>query len=291
MENNLQKENSFKIVGKLTHADVKCATSAKTGQNYVSATATIQSAVNGATYEYEVAFYSSEKKADGSVSKLYATYSKLDELEGHKVEVTGSLRENRYFSAKSNEMCSKQELAGRFIKGIADATPDEGSWILSGFLLKPVAERTNKNNEVYRYDVSMGQANYKGDSMSQYTFHIDPVNREIYKAVSSYTAGQTFRLQGILAFTVETITKSSNEEGGFGEPIVRTYTNRQKNFYITGGSGVIKDDTAYDTPTAKELVAAYKAHDAEIMETAKSRNQASAVEVNNTITSRQESLI
>lgn len=290
MENNLQKENSFKIVGKLTHADVKCATSAKTGQNYVSATATIQSAIKGATYEYEVEFYSAEKKADGTASKLYTLYSKLAELEGHKVEATGSLRENRFFS-KSNEMCSKQELAGRFIKGVADATLDEGSWIFSGFLLKPVAERTDKNNEVYRYDVSMGQANYKGDSMSQYVFHIDPVNREVYKAVSSYTAGQTFRLKGILAFTVETITKSSNEEGGFGEPIVRPYPNRHKNFYITGGSGVIKDDTAYDTPTAKELVAAYKAHDAEIMETAKSRNQASAVEVNNTITSRQESLI
>ena len=143
-ETKLQHVNTFKIVGRLIKAEVKLDTSSKTGQPYCSATATIQSIINGINCEYEVNFYASQMTGAGKVSTLYTAYSKMNELEGHKVEISGSIRENRYFSTTLNQLVSTQELAGRFIKGVSETTSDDATWEMSGFIAKNLVEKKNK---------------------------------------------------------------------------------------------------------------------------------------------------
>ena len=284
-----QRQNNFKIIGRLIKADVKLGTSAMSGQAYASVKSIVQSNINGETFEYEIDFYSAQLTSQGKPSALYTSYAKMADLEGKKVEISGYLRENRYFSNKLNQMSSAQELAGRFIKGVPESVSDESTWELSGFIAKTLTEKINKKGEVYRYDLALAQSNYGGNSISMFTLHIDPSRRDIVGAVSGYEVGQTIQLNGTLNFKVETVTSESKSEGGFGTGVTRTYTNRQKNFFITGGSAAIKDETAYDSATISDLVSNYKARDVELSEKAQSRT--SAAEVTPTVTKKQTSLI
>lgn len=288
-ETKLQRTNSFKVVGRLIHADVKLGNSTKNGQPYVSATATVQSVIDGINCEFEIDFYASQMTGAGKISALYTQYTKLGELEGRKVEITGSIRENRYFSSTLNQMISAQELAGRFVKGVAESVADEGTWEMSGFVAKTLVERTNKREEVYRYDLTLAQSNYSGSAISMYVLHVDPSRRDIIAGVEAYEVGQTVKLNGNLIFKVETTTKET-KEGGFGKGVVRTYTNRQKNFFIEGGSDPIKDESKYDGGTISELISAYKARDVELSEKGKSKS-APAAEEAPIVTKKQTSLI
>lgn len=289
-ETKLQRINSFKVVGRLIKADIKQGTSTKTGQPYVSVTATVQSVINGVNNEFEIDFYASQMTGAGKVSALYTSYSKMNELEGKKVEITGSIRENRYFSTTLNQIVSGQELAGRFVKGVAESSQDDAKWEMSGFIVKTLVEKVNKKEEVYRYDLTLAQANYSGSSISMYVLHVDPSRKDIIKGVEGYEVGQTVRLNGSLNFKVETVTSEVNNEGGFGEAIVRTFTNRQKNFFINGGSAPINDESKYQGSEISNLISDYKARDVELSDKARSAAPA-AVENTPTVTKKQTSLI
>lgn len=291
METKFQNKNEFKVVGRLTKATLKTGKSTRTGQEYVSATAVVVSNVNGVDNEYEITFFANQMTADNKVSALFTSYSKMPELEGKKVEIKGTLRENRFFSSSLNQIVSTQELSGRFIQGVPESAVDEGSWLISGFIAKSLVEKTNKNGEVYRYDLTVAQTNYDGKSLSMYTLHINPIHRNIVAALEKYEVGQTLRLNGSLNFKTEVVTVEDKNEGGFGGPVYKTYTNRQKNYFIEQGSAPIVDETKYDSMTISDLISAYKAKDVELMEKGKTNSEPVAVEKNQTITKRQTSLI
>lgn len=123
----LQRNNNFTIIGRLTKADVKLGISTITGGGYASVKATIQSVIEGETFEYDVSFYTRQTTSKGEPSKLYLTYADMASMEGKKVEVSGHLRENRYFATKRDQIVSKQELDGRFIRAVRDDEADKAN--------------------------------------------------------------------------------------------------------------------------------------------------------------------
>lgn len=291
MENKLFRTNTFKVVGRLLNTDVRTGTLKSNGQEYISIDVTVQSTIGGKNNEFEISLFANKLTKDGKPSQLYTSYSKLPELVNKKVEISGDIRENRYFSSNLNQIISTQQLNGRWVRGVADSSADEATYELGGFIVKSLVERQNKAGEVYRYDLTIAQSNYAGNGLSMYTLHVDPSRRDILAGVEGYNVGDTVRLNGSLNFTVETVTAASNNDGGFGEPVTRTYTNRQRSFFIEGGSAPIQDDTAYDNVTIKTLIDAYKANDVAL--TAKgstSTSTAPAVE-DAPVTRRQTSLI
>lgn len=291
MENKLFRTNTFKVVGRLLNTDVRTGTLKSNGQEYISIDVTVQSTIGGKNNEFEISLFANKLTKDGKPSQLYTSYSKLPELLNKKVEISGDIRENRYFSSNLNQIISTQQLNGRWVRGVADSSADEATYELGGFIVKSLVERQNKAGEVYRYDLTIAQSNYAGNGLSMYTLHVDPSRRDILAGVEGYNVGDTVRLNGSLNFTVETVTAASNNDGGFGEPVTRTYTNRQRSFFIEGGSAPIQDDTAYDNVTIKTLIDAYKAND--VVLTAKgstSTSAAPAVE-DAPVTRRQTSLI
>lgn len=289
-ENKLFRTNSFKVVGTLASAEVKTGV-AKSG-GYVSVDAVITAVIDGVNNEYQIGFYASETTKEGKHSKLYDTYVGLPELLNKKVEITGEIRENRYWSTNLGQLISTQLLSGRWVKGVPASTADEGSYEIGGFIGRQITERKNKNDEVYRYDVTVGQSNFNGDGMSIFTLHINPDNREILNGVESYEIGETVKLKGKLAFTVETKTEA-DPNSGFGEPMMRTYTNRQRNFYIIGGSnpGAISGDEAYTPAVVKQLKEAYDKRDVELQSSAKTEAPTAPVVNEAPVTRRQTSLL
>ena len=294
-ENKLLRENSIKIVGKLTDAQATTGNRKDNGQGYISVDATIESVINGVTNEYKVNFYASQLTKDNKPSKLYESYSKLPEMIGRKVEVDGEIRENRYWSANLNQLISTQLLAGKFVKGVVVSAVDTATFVVGGFLVKTPVEKRNKNDEVYRYDVTLGQSNYAGNGMSMITLHINPNDRQVVSGVESlYNVGDTVQFTGSLVFKTEVVTVA-DENTAFGAPVTKTYTNRQSNFYIEGGSNPIADDRAYSSDVVSTLISAYKAHDVELQNAASTKapatNSAPVSNAAPTVTKRQTSLI
>ena len=294
-ENKLLRENSIKIVGKLTDAQATTGNRKDNGQGYISVDATIESVINGVTNEYKVNFYASQLTKDNKPSKLYESYSKLPEMIGRKVEVDGEIRENRYWSANLNQLISTQLLAGKFVKGVVESAVDTATFVVGGFLVKTPVEKRNKNDEVYRYDVTLGQSNYAGNGMSMITLHINPNDRQVVSGVESlYNVGDTVQFTGSLVFKTEVVTVA-DENTAFGAPVTKTYTNRQSNFYIEGGSNPIADDRAYGSDVISTLISAYKAHDVELQNAASTKapatNSAPVSNAAPTVTKRQTSLI
>lgn len=287
-ENKLFRQNSFKIVGTLVSADVKTGVGKNGG--YVSVDTIITSDFDGKNHEYQVGFYANETTKEGAHSKLYDTYVALKNLEGSKVDVSGEIRENRYFSSNVGQLISTQLLSGKWVKSVPVTTANEATYELGGFLGRQVTEKKNKQDEVYRYDVVIGQSNYNGDNMSIFTLHINPTDMEILRGVEGYSIGDTVKLKGILAFTVETKTEI-DPNSGFGEPMMRTFTNKQRNFYITSGSNPIEGDSAYDSVTIRTLKEAYDKRDVELMNAAKTTTATAPVVNEAPVTRRQTSLL
>lgn len=289
---DLVKTNSFKVVGRLVSQNLQVAHRKDNGAGYISGTAVVESQLDGAKNEFEVSFYANEKTAKGEVSALFTSYSKLQELVGKKVEITGNLQESRFWSKNNNQMVSSQRLSGRFVHGVAETTNDEGTFELGGFVVEGLKEKLNKNNEIYRYDLTLGQANYKGDSLNRYVVHVNPVDTEIVNGVRGYNVGQTVTVYGDLRFIVTEVRSERKNEGGFGEPVVRVYTNKQHNFFVTSGTAPVMsvEQGMYSSEMIRNLVAAYKARDVELAEKGKD-SKTEEVEVSTYVSSKQASLI
>lgn len=289
-ENKLFRTNDFKVVGTLVSAEVTAGNRSSDGAAYISVDATVTSVIDGKTNEYQIGFYANQLTQEGKTSKLYETYSKLPELINKKVEISGEIRENRFWSKNAGQLVSTQLLSGKWVKGVAVTTVDEGTFSLGGFVAKSIIEKRNKEDEIYRYDVTIAQSNYNGDNMNVFTIHVDPNDREIVAGVEGYQLGDTVKLIGKLAFYVETVTVE-DKNSGFGAPMTRTFTNKQRNFYITSGSNPLSDESAYDQDAISKLSNAYKAKDIELANNAKLEAPAAPVTNAAPVSKRQTSLI
>ena len=213
---------------------------------------------------------------------------------GRKVEIDGEIRENRYYSSNLNQLISTQLLAGKFVKGVVESAVDTATFVVGGFLVKTPVERRNKKDEVYRYDVTLGQSNYAGNGMSMITLHINPAHVDIVRGVEGlYNVGDTVQFTGSLVFKTEVVTVE-DENTAFGAPVTKTYTNRQSNFYIEGGSNPLSDERAYSSDVVKSLIDSYKANDVKLQSAVSSTPVASAAPAANAtpvVTKRQTSLI
>ena len=291
---NLLKTNTFKIVGKLTAAEVEQKTKTTDGSTYVIVNAVVVSNIGGVENDYEVSFYANQLTADKKISTLFSQYVKMPDLIGKKVEVSGSIRSNRFYSARTDQMANAQTLSGRFIHGVADSIEDSAIFEVGGFLVSALTEKKNKQNEIYAYEVGMGVANYSEDNMSLIILHIRPNDREIINGLKNYQVGDTFTLNGSLNFITTVVTQEDSGEGGFGQKVVRTFTNKQKNFWVEGGSAKVSDpEEAYSSALVRTLTSAFKAKDVEIQNNAKTNAKPTAAPVEDApvITNRQAGLI
>ena len=287
----LYRENEFKVVGTLVSADNKIGARKSDGLGYIVTTAVVKVEVAGQkNRDFEITFKSNEKTTAGQPNKLYETYSKLPNLQGKKVEISGEIKESRFWSNNTGQIISVQKLEGKWVKGALPTEPDEASFIVGGFIARELQEKKNKDNEIYRYDLMIGQETYADSGVLQMlTLHVNPTAAEVVRGVKNYQAGQTVKLKGSLDWYTEVITRE--EDSAFGK-ITKTYPNTYKNFYIEAGSNPLKEsDGAFDSATISSLIEAYKAKDATLMQSAASTAPEQPVVNEAPVTKRQTSLI
>ena len=130
--------------------------------------------------------------------------------------------------------------------------------------------------------------------MSMFVVSARPTDADIIKGLQSmYHAGDTVLVNGTLDWTVETVTRASDNVG-FGSGAVHTFTNRTRSFWVKGGSPVVakEDDGMYSQSLIRDLIGAYKAKDVELAEKAKDGNGGNDdVEEKPVVSARQTSLI
>lgn len=268
------KQNQINIVGILSKAEVKLGKMKEKGNDYVSVKAEVVSTFDGVDHTYEIEFFSSAVKADGKENKLYSIYSKMNELEGQTVQVSGSLRENLFYSSKTKEVSSSIKLIGRFINAAPSNTPHAGTFTLGGVILTTLGERTNKNQEIYKYDFKLGQANYNENNLSAFVVSVKPDAHDIIKGIrAQYPIGTAVSIHGVLDFIV-TENTVEDKNIAFGQPVFRVYRNYSKNLYMTGGSKPLTDpEEIYAPDVLSELCAAYKEAQREVKENAKAAEE------------------
>ena len=101
---DLLRTNSIKVVGRLKSQDLKIGNRKDNGAGYISGNAIIISNLDGRDCEFEISFYAAQKTKEGKDSQLFTSYSKMGELVGKKIEVTGDIRESRFFSKNADQI-------------------------------------------------------------------------------------------------------------------------------------------------------------------------------------------
>lgn len=269
MSTTIERTNRFEINGTLKDATVKEGRSKKTGSAFVTADLIMTSVINGVENEFTISFIANELDANKKPNRMYSALLHVKENVGTKLKVIGRIEENRYWSKKNSAIASYKRLRGSFFnKNTEDA--DSATFELGGFIVKEASERRNKENQIYKYTIDLGQADYKGTSLSVFTLDIDPNHADVVHGVASYKMKDTVVFNGSLNFLV---TKKEVEDtnSAFGQPIVRVYTNRTSNFFITGGSKpIVEEGRKYTDDIINDLVSDYKAKAEEITFNAKS---------------------
>jgi hypothetical protein len=280
---NMSKENINKIsiTGTIVETRLKDGIATKgdnVGKHYISGEIIIKSILDGVENLFPVSLYSFEVTADKQPSKLYASYKSIMENGiGRRVTINGSLQENRFWSAKKAEILTSQRISGRFINDAKSGVADNAIFEFSGFVGRNLLEKKNKDGITYLYELTVGQANYKGTSANLFRFNVDPKESAIVKIISEkYTAGTTIHINGKMRFITVQHTfqnEEENEKTLFGDKPVVTSVLTNKYFYIAHGDEPITGDTAYTVDDIKAYKDAIAAHDIEIQAKAKSNGE------------------
>lgn len=262
----MERTNKIYVIGTLSQVkDIRVGE--KDGIEWVAGTAVVTSGSN----EIEFKFYSSEKTKAGKDNSRYANYIGLDTRVGERVKVNGELSGRLWYNEGQGQVINFNELSAGFFNAAKPTEEDVATFEFSGFVVKPLYERLNKDEKLIAYEMEIGQANFNGDNMQIVKFSVDKDSSKIISAISSsYHKGATVAINGIIKY--EVTVEEKVEEVAFGDPIVKTYQNTRKSFVITGGKQVITDEgLAYSPAAIANLEVAYKKYVEDLEKDAKAK--------------------
>jgi hypothetical protein len=267
------KINKVYVVGTMAEVKTQVRTS-DSGKTYINGSIVVKTTVNGVENLVELKVLAFEKKTDGTDNKQFASYKLLDGMLGKKVRVSGRLQEGTMIN-QSGEIIHFNEIYANFVNAAKAEDVECSTFEYSGFVVKPLYERKNKDDELLGYRIEVAQANYNDTAMSVLKFDVDKDDTNIAQAIeANYETGATVKFNGNLIYTSRTETKT--EQVAFGDPIVKNITISDKSYRITGGDAPFEEDgpDTYTVDEIKKFVADYKAADAERL--AKEKEKATA---------------
>lgn len=265
----MERTNKIYVIGTLAQVkDVR--TGDKDGIKWLAGTAVVTSDTN----EFEFKYYASEKTQKGKDNSRYANYETLANRVGERVKVNGEVSGRLWFNEAQGQVINFNELSAGFFNTPKPSEADVATFEFGGFVVKPLYERYNKEEELIAYEMEVAQANYNGDNMQIVRFSVDKDNPKTVSAISSaYSKGTTIFISGVIKY--EVVMEEKVEEVAFGDPIVKKYQNTRKSFVITAGKQPIIDDgLAYSPAQIATLQSAYSDYTAQLEKDAKDKNQA-----------------
>ena len=181
----LSKVNTCYFVGTLVEIKNKKEGSytSKDGNEvpYVSVDIVVKSTIpyNGEQIEVtnELRNFTNKFTKSGTVNANYNTICNIEDLLNKRVIVSGaSLDGTRFWSARTNQLVPSTKYNFNIIRAAKPTDEDTATFSFSGFVYKPLTERTNADGDVEYYQMSVAQANYKEDNMFVVDFIVDKDN-------------------------------------------------------------------------------------------------------------------
>jgi hypothetical protein len=264
------KNNKVYIVGTVAEVDVNERTASKDpNKKFISGKVIIKCVGDDEKESLiEVKVIANEKNKDGSANKNFISYKNLPAMLGQRVRVSGELNDESIVAEE--QVRHFNTIRGTFFNKARSDEADAATFEYSGFVVKPIAERKNKDDELLGYRIEIAQANYNDTAMKVIKFDVNKNDINIAQAIeSNYLTGTTVKIQGKISY--ESRVEVKEEEVSFGEANKKTVIYTDKVYRITGGSEPVAEDSAdcYPMSEIKEFVAAYKTADAEQLAKAK----------------------
>lgn len=270
------KINKVYVVGTITEDKTQVRTSGS-GKTYINGSIVVKTVgADNVENLVELKILAFEKNKDGSANKQFLSYKGIAGMLGKKVRISGDLRDGSMVN-QSGEIVHFNEIYARFINPAKAEDADCSTFEYSGFVVKPLYERKNKDDELLGYRIEVAQANYNDTAMQVLKFDVDKDDVNIAQAIeANYLTGSTVKFNGTLIYTSRTETKT--EAVAFGDPIVKTVTYSDKVYRITGGDEPFEEEgpETYTMDEIKKFVADYKAADAAKLENEKSKTEEDA---------------
>jgi hypothetical protein len=280
----LSKVNTCYFVGTLVEVKNKKEGSYTTKEGnevpYVSVDIVVKSTIpyNGEQIEVtnELRNFTNKFTKSGTVNANYNTICNIEDLLTKRVIVSGaSLDGTRFWSARTNQLVPSTKYNFNIIRAAKPTDEDTATFSFSGFVYKPLTERTNADGDVEYYQMSVAQANYKEDNMFVVDFIVDKDNLKAKQVIESqYEQGTTIEIFGVCKNVVTNVEKV--EETAFGEPIVRILPRSDKKLVITKGKDPIVGEGEYTIEAIKALNSAYIAQGEDIKAKAASQDTTSS---------------
>jgi hypothetical protein len=262
---HMERTNKVYIVGQLQ--EVKLRDGDKDGKAYIAGDIAVEVSEDNLI---ELKFFSFATTADGKANKRYANFKELESMKGRRVKVSGELSGRAFFQAGQGQVITFNEVTASFVNLAKDVDEPVATFEYSGFVYKPLIDRTNEEEQLIGYDLEVAQANYKGDAMQVIRFTIDKDSVNIANSVRShYLKHSTVTFNGIIKHTP--LTQTKKEEVEFGEAIVKTFTSVKKQYLITGGKAPITTEVAYTGAQIQTLESSYAQYLSSVEADAKER--------------------
>lgn len=266
-----QSTNIVNITGILKELQLEEKTTTD-GKDIVVGKATIKvdQEISGKLRECEipVELYANKLTKDGNLSKLYPIVvgykEKLTSLAAcpedqpqlaSKIVISGAdLSENVWIDTQSNQPRSSYKIRSNFLNlynGSMEEFKPEARFEVSGVILKTMPE-TKNDEETGRLKVQVGIVNYGGrldiiDMIAESPNAVNHIN-------ANFNIGDTVKLAGRINISHKVIT--TEEQQGFGEPIIRKRTVSVREFVITSGSeSGLSEEYSYDADDIKAALA------------------------------------
>ena len=264
----MERTNKIYVIGTLIQVkDVR--TGDKDGVKWVAGTAVVKSTSN----EFEFKYYAAEKTQKGKENSRFANYESLANRVGERVKVNGEVSGRLWFNDAQGQVINFNELSAGFFNTPKPSEVDVATFEFGGFVVKPLHERFNKDEELIAYEIEIAQANFNGDNMQIVRFSVDVDNPNASKIGAAYPKNTTVFISGVIRY--EVVMEEKVEEVAFGDPIVKKYQNTRKSFVITAGKQPIIDEgLAYSPAQIAALQTAYTEYIAQLEKDAKSKSEA-----------------
>ena len=260
----MENLNKTYVVGTLK--DVEIREGEKNGNKYIAGKFVVQvdekNLVQHTFFTYEL----TKKK---QTSKRYSNYKALEGMEGTRVKVTGSINSREYYVANDGQVIHFNEVNAGFINPAKETDQNVSTFEISGYVIKPLHERNNKDGDLISYEMLVGQADYNG-RLAKVKLSVNLDNGAMIEAIqNNYVKDATISVLGEIRH--ETTQREEKVEVMIGEPIVKHFTDVIKTFVITGGKEVIVSESAYTDAQIKKLEDEYQDYIVELEKEAKAK--------------------
>lgn len=275
MKESLNQIDITGIVSEINIRDID-----KGDKKYVAGEVVVRVEEKGEVSEIPVGFISADKKKDGTANQNYARLQQLKDFnsiasagieEATKVQIRGAkFTENLFMPQNGQEVLSSTKISSNFFTKInATNYRPEAKFRVIGKIIQMSEEQKNVEGELEdtgRLIVRAAIVAY-GDKVEVMKFIVENPDSINYIKIN-WKEGDTVQMGGRIRYTQETVEQE--EDVGFGEADVRTYTRRTREFLIERGSAeALDEENSYSDADIKAGLARRKA----LMEEVKQKAQ------------------